>query len=144
MSRIRSIPPQKGGNIKKASASDAPMNFSFKFFDESDEELCPPNFKEGYTRALMLRLRVLSVWTGEKFRGKIENNIRNHIIDWNDTARACFSSVNMEHRDTPAYQFAVTEYAHGRVHGFFIGDTFYVIWLDCNHALYPGENENNA
>jgi len=140
MGQIRKTVPPKDNKIKKATSTDVVMTFSFKFFDEKDEDVCPASFHETYTQALMLRLRVLSSWPGEKFRGKMENNIRNHRIAWEDTARAGFSRVSAEHKDTQAWQFAVEEHKHGRVHGFFIGDTFYIIWLDSCHALYPSES----
>jgi hypothetical protein len=35
------------------------------------------------------------------------------------------------------WQFCLTANEHGRVHGIIIDDTFYVIWLDHDHQLYP-------
>jgi hypothetical protein len=36
-----------------------------------------------------------------------------------------------------AWQFELTRQQDWRVHGILIDDTFFVIWLDANHLLYP-------
>jgi hypothetical protein len=34
------------------------------------------------------------------------------------------------------YQLTISTNEHGRIHGFFILDVFYVVWLDPDHELY--------
>ncbi|MGY4689368.1 hypothetical protein [Salibacterium sp. K-3] len=41
-------------------------------------------------------------------------------------------------REGTFYQLNVSQ-ARGRVHGFFIDNTFFVLWLDPHHNLYPSE-----
>ena len=128
----------KKSSIKKSKSDDSSLSFSFRFFDASDEEVCPATFQDGYTRTLMLRLKALSEWTVQKFTERPEKNMRNHKIDWADTSRpGGFGRLKQEHRGTQAWQFGVDETSLGRVHGFFIGTTFYIIWLDHHHKLYP-------
>lgn len=139
MKHIKKNPPQKSGSIRKSTAKDPAILFSFEFFDHDDDEVCPSRFVEEYTQALTRRLRVLCQWTVHHFQNKYEKNIKNHIIEWRKTSRSMgFSRIPTEHKDAIAWQFAVAEHTHGRVHGFFIGNTFYIVWLDCNHLLYPG------
>jgi hypothetical protein len=40
--------------------------------------------------------------------------------------------------DTP-YQFSLSTNEHGRVHGFFIDEVFYIVLLDPDHLRYPGK-----
>jgi hypothetical protein len=37
------------------------------------------------------------------------------------------------------HQFSLSSNKHGRVHGFFIDEVFYVVWLDADHLLYSGK-----
>jgi len=74
------------GRIKKATP-DPTLRFSFQFFDHTDEEMCPAAFDEGYTQALMQRLRDLSTWTVRRFTGSNDKSVRNHQHDWTSTAR---------------------------------------------------------
>jgi hypothetical protein len=130
-------PKASDTGIKRSKDDDAILRFSFKLFDGTDIELCPEEFAAKYTRTLMERLRDLSSWKVSAFVGQYNKTIRNHPIDWNDTSRPDgFSHLNEQHRAYPAYQFSLSANEHGRVHGLIIDDTFYVIWLDCNHKLY--------
>lgn len=123
--------------IKKTSP-DPELRFSFKYFDHTDQELCPPNFGEGYTQTLMQRMRDLSSWKVKRFTGSQDQVVRNHTHDWSGTSRpAGFNNLNAHFRAYPGWQFCLTANAHGRVHGIIIDDTFYVIWLDQDHRLYP-------
>jgi hypothetical protein len=59
-----------------------------------------------------------------------------HPIKWEDTSENKFGFPNEEQLvDTP-YQFSISSNEHGRVHGFFIAEVFYIVWLDPNHLLY--------
>lgn len=87
----------------------------------------------------MQRLRDLSGWTVKAFTSHTDKSIRNHEHDWTETSRPDgFSHLNAHYRAYPGWQFSLTANEHGRVHGIIIDDTFYVIWLDKDHALYPG------
>ena len=100
--------------------------------------MCPAVFKAGYTRALMQRLRDISSWTVKRFCGAPEKGLRNHQHDWAETARPDgFAHLNDHYAAYPGWQFCITANEYGRVHGIVIDDTFYVIWLDIGHRLYP-------
>ena len=124
--------------IKKQEYKDVKLKFSFSLFDSSDSEVCPEVFTNGYTRTLMERLRDLSGWTVKEFAHKPHKAVRNHQIAWDTTSKPDgFAHLNEQYKDSPAWQFSLTANKYGRVHGVIIDDTFYVIWLDCNHQLYP-------
>lgn len=135
---MKKVKPLNSGHIRKVSPPDVELRFSFKFFDHTDEEMCPKTFVDGYTQALMQRMRDLSSWTVKRFTGSQDTSVRNHIHDWSKTGRPDgFSSLNQHYREYPGWQFCISANEHGRVHGIIIDDTFHVIWLDCSHRLYP-------
>lgn len=139
MGRIKKTqPPSEVGGIKKPTLPENLLRFSFKFFDGSDDELCPPAFPDGYTRKLMERMRGLSSWTVSQFETQFDKAVRNHRHDWVKTSRPDgFACLNEQFQAYPGWQFQLTANEHGRVHGIIIDNTFYVIWLDVSHNLYP-------
>jgi len=137
MIKKRAVANTSASGIKRGEKDDAPLRFSFRFFDCADAELCPPTFPEGYTQTLMDRLRSISTWTVKEFTSSRSKAIRSHQIDWEDTSRPDgFPNLNEQFGAYPGWQFSLSANEHGRVHGLLIDDTFYVIWLDCGHNLY--------
>ncbi len=121
------------------TAIDGYICFSFQHFDSSDEEVCPPTFQPNYTQTLMERLKALSSWSVKEFMNSHSKSIRAHTHDWEKTARPRgLQHLNEQLRASPAWQFQLSKGEHGRVHGFFIGNTFYVVWLDRDHKVYQG------
>jgi hypothetical protein len=119
---------------------DLPVNFSFHYlvrdshkFDYNDRD-----FK--YFDALLERTQEVSKMTLKEFKTRPNKTLRNHDIAFGD-ANVSEDGFGIPHRadlDADAWQFSISVNAHGRVHGFFIDNTFYVVWLDPYHALYPG------
>ena len=113
------------------------LSFSFQFF------INRPPFElnlsgVGYTLTLLERLRDLGGMTAQQLMSARHSALRCHPIIWSDTTQPNgFHHINEAIREqlTP-YQFSLSGNAHGRVHGFFIGDVFYVVWLDPEHQLY--------
>jgi hypothetical protein len=132
---------QQRDAFKKTDVSGALLKFSFLHFDHSDEEMCPAEFTPQYTQSLMRRLRAISNRTVEKFERNYDGTIKNHAHDWSKTARpGGFGKLKGEFRDLEGWQFCLENRGHGRVHGVMAGDTFYVIWLDLHHGLYPDDS----
>jgi hypothetical protein len=136
---IRKVSAATQGAIKKQPVPDPELRFSFRFFDHADQELCPPVFSNGYCQTLMQRLRDVSTLKVKDFTGRQDKALRNHQHEWDKTSRPDgFAHLNEHYRAYPGWQFCLSANEHGRVHGIIIDDTFYVIWLDKGHALYPG------
>ena len=130
--------PAPTGKIRKRDQNPY-LCFSLRFFDPSDGELCPKTFQEGYTQSLMNRLRDLSAWTVREFEKSRDKTLRIHTHDWTQTSRPFgFKHLPEDYRDYPGWQFCISLSKYGRVHGIIVDNTFHVIWLDQNHALYPG------
>jgi len=62
-----------------------------------------------------------------------------HLINWNDIKikEACFSSLDkslMDQVKNDCWQLGINQ--QFRIHGFFIENVFYIVWLDPLHNLY--------
>lgn len=138
MSKFKKSKEPSTGPIRKTPLPDSKLKFSFEFFDASDVELCPAKFRDGYTQTLMQRLRDVSSWSVTTFCGKQDKSLRNHQHDWTKTSRPHgFSHLNDHYKAIPGWQFCLSANEHGRVHGIIIDETFFIIWLDHDHKLYP-------
>ncbi|MCK5211832.1 hypothetical protein KAJ89_03965 [Candidatus Parcubacteria bacterium] len=66
------------------------------------------------------------------------DGLRCHRIKFNDknVTEDSFGIPNLEELDDEAWQFHLSTNEHGRVHGYFIGNIFSIVWLDPKHNLY--------
>jgi len=73
----------------------------------------------------------------DEIKSNKSKSIRAHSIDWKDTTeKEGFSFLPEQLQSLPPWQFEISSNEHGRVHGFFIDRTFFVVWIDSNHSLY--------
>lgn len=112
------------------------VTFSYKFLIDDNKRFSIKNRDARYLEALFQRLRDLSSMKVNEIRGN--KSLRCHPIDWNDknTTESCFGLPNEDQIVDIPYQFKVSDNEHGRVHGFFIDNVFYIVWLDPEHNLY--------
>ena len=84
--------------------------------------------------------------THKNFKKHISDNgtyrDTNHIhqIDWGDSRirESCFTNLNpneMEQIKDDCWQLGINSTTF-RIHGYFVDDVFYVVWLDPMHELY--------
>jgi hypothetical protein len=112
------------------------ITFSFKYFQDNHSKFFFNSKETAYWLTLLERLKALSSLTAQELLVNRSSSLRCHPIRWADTSENGFGLPNEEQLvDTP-YQFSLSSNEHGRVHGFFIDQVFYVIWLDPNHQLY--------
>jgi hypothetical protein len=78
----------------------------------------------------------VSSWTFQELIRNRSSALRCHPIDWDDTTEECFGFPKEEEIVSIPYQFSLSSNEHGRVHGFFINEIFYIVWLDPDHNLY--------
>ena len=95
-------------------------------------------------RLLLSQLQRFSTWSVDRFTDQ-NNKDHRHIIDFDRTSEldGFINAPNID-RDQlgyqDAWQFSVDPdrpESLWRVHGILIDDTFYVVWLDPEHKLYP-------
>ena len=66
------------------------------------------------------------------------SSLRIHPIEWEQTSeKQGFANLNEQLQSLTPYQFHISSNEYGRVHGFFLGNVFFVVWLDPKHKLYP-------
>lgn len=117
------------------SASEL-VNFSFKYLQTDHEKFVCSAHDAGYYLEVFKRIKDVCTIKKMELMQSGSKALRFHKINWDDTTEDGFGFPNEEQVvDTP-YQFSISSNEHGRVHGFFILTTFYIVWLDKNHALY--------
>lgn len=130
---------RSSSGIKPTSTSASPqgISFSYKYFQSNHNKFSTADKSAEYLIALLERLRDLSSWKAQELISNRSSALRCHPIDWSNTTESCFGFHNEEQLvDTPC-QFSLSSNKHGRVHGFFIEEIFYIVWLDPDHKLYP-------
>lgn len=121
------LPPMGGGK---------PISFSYKYLEVNNRKFEYTSRGKKYFLALTARLRDLSNSTQLDLLVNRSKSLRCHPIKWDDTTESCFGLPNEDQIvDTP-YQIQISKKQHGRIHGFFIQNVFYVRWLDPEHNLY--------
>ena len=63
--------------------------------------------------------------------------MRCHTHEWKATSEPSGFGLKGQLGQCEGWQFQISSNEHGRVHGIFINDVFFVVWLDPEHALYP-------
>ncbi|MEG4808929.1 hypothetical protein QUA82_14795 [Microcoleus sp. F8-D3] len=115
------------------------ISFSFKYYQDNHNKFSCIKKEVSFWLTLLARLKALSSLTAQEFSAIGNSTLRCHKIKWEDTSETGFGMPNEEQLvDTP-YQFSLSANEHGRVHGFFIKETFYIVWLDPDHLLYPAK-----
>lgn len=115
------------------------ISFSFKYYQNNNEKFSCQVKSTTYWLTLIDRLKALSGLSNQELLVNRSSSLRCHPINWEDTSEDCFGLPNEEQLvDTP-YQFSLSSNEHGRVHGFFIDEVFYIVWFDPDHRLYPGK-----
>ncbi len=136
----------RAGEVKRSSANipaakaqpDAPLTFSFKHLDlTSNPKFCAARCGDGYLEKFLGRLRDVCQCSVLEFRTNKSRSLRAHTLTWEDTTeKNGFTCLNEQLRAKEPWQFEITKDVHGRVHGFLIDATSYVVWLDPTHLLY--------
>lgn len=137
--RLKKTEVRKNNNSRiKRTEIKVPIgtSFSFKYFQADNDKFSIRNQDAKYLQALLERLRDLSKLTVTEIINNHSKSIRCHPIVWKETTEQCFEIPNEKQLvDTP-YQLFETSLSQGRVHGFFIENIVYVVWLDPEHRLY--------
>jgi hypothetical protein len=135
----KNIPPAPELN------ENAEIRFSFRYLDiHSNAKFTLSHCDENYLEKLLLRLKDINSATLKEFRQFNRAEMRNHLIVFSDTSEPNgFTCLNGQLRAKEAWQFQITKSTHGRVHGLLINETFFIVWLDPCHKLYPGNGDCN-
>ncbi|MEH1796470.1 MULTISPECIES: hypothetical protein [unclassified Nostoc] len=116
------------------------ISFSFKYYQDSNSKFSCSEKEVIYWLTLLDRLKALSSLTAQELLVNRSSTLRCHPIKWEDTSEKRFGLPNEEQLVDIPYQFSISSNEHGRVHGFFIDEIFYIVWLDPDHLLYSAKN----
>ena len=116
------------------------INFSFRYIDAPHEKFTFSAQNPVYFCKVLDRLKDLSTMTEREFTTDRGGSLKSHPIDWQTTSEPKgFQHLNEQFQSYTPYQFAISRNEYGRIHGFFIGNVFHIVWLDPAHQLYPGQ-----
>lgn len=127
------------GNIKPTEVRDTEkVSFNFKRLKEKDRKFQYSSKESKYFCVLLDKLRSISGMNKVEMTITNSRGLRCHKIDFNDPSVSENSfDILSEDVAEDAWQFQLTSNEHGRVHGYFVDNVFYVVWLDPEHDLYP-------
>lgn len=112
------------------------LAFSFKHLDLAHGKFSLKDCESAYLYKFLERLKALNTLTVIHVQTNRTKVLRAHRIDWKDTTEPGGFPLNEQLSGIAAWQFQISVNAHRRVHGFFIDQTFFVVWLDPKHKLY--------
>jgi len=116
-----------------------PILFNFKHLYCSHEKFDYSECEPHYFHSLLKRFKDISPMTREQLtKAQVKKTLRFHPIDFHQDR---VSEENFGLGDDigeDAWQFSLSRRT-GRIHGFFVENVFYIVWLDPGHKLYPGK-----
>jgi hypothetical protein len=126
------------------AAANMPLRFSFKYLDLNHPKFSATRCGIDYFVSLFQLLHRFSNWVVEDFIDQ-NNNEHRHMIDFAQTTeRDGFRQIRAIDPDQFGYdegwELGVCPDDPGnqwRAHGILVDDTFFVVWLDQDHLLYP-------
>ncbi|WP_262417007.1 hypothetical protein [Providencia rettgeri] len=135
----RNIKPVSNISAGLISHSTTTVSFSFRHLDPSHNKFNVTSKNADYFCKLFERLKSISDFTTNEVLQNRSSALRAHPIDWNDTSeKDGFTHLNEQFKSYEPYQLSISSNEYGRIHGFFIGHIFYVVWFDPEHLLYSG------
>lgn len=134
-------PNKAKGNIKVTPPKneEGAMIFSFKHLqlEHPKGKFCVKAKDGEYIFKILSRLKDVSQQKASELRQAGGQALRAHKIDWARTSeKGGFAHLNEQLQSVMPYQFQFSANEYGRIHGFFIENVFYAVWLDPNHELY--------
>ena len=120
----------------KESAHSQLVKFSFKYLVSDHDSYLYKHKDSSYFLKLIERVAMISAMDCDELKSQYKKTLRNHYIKWDDTTQDGFGILNEEQLVDRPFQFSISVNEHGRVIGFFIANTFYVVWFDTEHNTY--------
>lgn len=112
------------------------LRFSFEYYDTACDEFCLSRFKPDQIRKALARLKDINSKTYLELR-KGRRVYHFNQVDWGQTIKKGFPDSRLE--EWPAFHFALVgvNRQKARVFGALYLDTFYIVWFDLNHEIWP-------
>ncbi|MBW4888268.1 hypothetical protein KXQ82_01010 [Mucilaginibacter sp. HMF5004] len=122
--------------VSKENAHLELVKFSFKYLDTEHQSYLISDRDTDYFLKFLERIKTICRMTCASLKYPTVQSLRNHYINWDHTTQDCFGLPNEEQLVDKPFQFGISANEHGRVIGFFINQTFYVVWFDPKHNTY--------
>ena len=118
-------------------ADNETLRFSFKHLSLNNKKFSIQGKNHDYFGKVLERLKNISSLKASELFSNRSSSLRAHPINWSKTTeKHGFTHLNSQLKQIPAYQFQISSNEHGRIHGFILGNVFFVIWFDPEHKLY--------
>ena len=134
--KIRASIVPSTGAIRSLALPPAEVCFSFKYLHSGHGKFRYEDRPTGYFLKLLERLREVCRLTSQQMFTTHKEPLRCHGHDWSMTTEPKGFGLKGQVADCKGWQFQLSSNEHGRVHGFFIQEVFFVVWLDPEHKLY--------
>ena len=123
--------------LKITAIKEGYIHFRFDHFDAEHSFFEDSVFTPDWAKKLLKRLKTFQQCTIHQFQKdrSFKQSQYVHEIKWDAANLGSFGIYKGEEYDLDAWQFGLSK-AKGRIHGFFIGDFFYIVWLDPEHRLF--------
>lgn len=112
--------------------------FSFKFLDLEHEAFNLGGTCINWVNDLFNTLKEVSNITRKELTIDLISHYRSHVHDWSKLDYHYGFGKNF-YEQVECRQIRIAK-SKGGIHGFLIGNVFYIVWLDPHHNLYPDEN----
>ena len=126
--------------MKPTPLAPARVSFSFKHLQTNNCKFQYVHRETAYFAKLLDRLKHVCELTWQEMRTTHRESLRCHDHKWHETSEPNGFGLRGQLADCKGWQFELTANEYGRVHGFFLDEVFYVVWLDPDHKLYPTRN----
>ncbi len=132
----------KNDKIKKTIVDEnLPVYFNLKNLRNTEKKFDYTSLESQYFIKFIERLKNIGSMSRKELINHWDGAVKCHRIEFNEPlpkitekSFGCGSE-----NDENAFQFSISKNKWGRVHGYFIDNIFYIVWLDPNHELYPGK-----
>lgn len=123
--------------VKPTEVVSGRISFNFSRLCEKSGKFEYSNRNVNYFKKLIERLKSVSDLTREIVCTSFKDVLRAHQIKFKEDKRLTESTFGLDpHLDDDAWQLQICSNKHGRIHGYFVGNVFYIVWFDPDHNLY--------
>lgn len=123
-------------SIDKEGSHKELVKFSFKYLTVDNPAYSFNKKDSAYFIKFLERVSLVCKMKCSELQYPTLKALRNHYIKWEDTTQTSFGLPAEEQLVDKPFQFGISANEHGRVVGFFIGSTFFIVWFDPDHNTY--------
>jgi hypothetical protein len=136
------MPKKKPPVQPRVNTSSQPIRFSFEFYDMDGEEFCISAWNTDEIKAALGRLKDINT---KSFNEMINQRTVYHFgeVVWEKTIKKD-GFPDQRANELAAFHFALlgVNNQKARVYGAYYEGTFYIIWFDLDHLIWPSPLRN--